>query len=218
MNPHFPRLIVLLRKEKGLSQKDAAKALEISQALLSHYEKGIRECGLDFLVKIADFYGVTTDYLLGRSASRDFAVSCEAEKNEDDDKNFKGSVYATMHKKLLISAISLLFDLLQSPALKEFANYAGMYISTALYKVFRFLYFANKSNPQGFFAVKDEQFPEIASCDMLMCEMNMRNLNIENPPEISYDGLKAQNPFAANSLFNIVRNVEMRLQNNGYGQ
>ena len=34
-----------LRKEKGLSQKEAAAGLGVSQALLSHYENGIRECG-----------------------------------------------------------------------------------------------------------------------------------------------------------------------------
>ena len=67
MNSHFPRIITLLRKERGLSQKSAAEQLGVSQALLSHYEKGIRECGLEFVVKVADFYNVSTDYLLGRS-------------------------------------------------------------------------------------------------------------------------------------------------------
>ena len=57
----FPRIITLLRKEKGLSQKQAALELGVSQALLSHYEKGIRECGLDFAVKIADYYNVSCD-------------------------------------------------------------------------------------------------------------------------------------------------------------
>jgi len=59
-----------LRTEKGLSQKDAAKDLGVSQALLSHYEKGIREFGLDFLNRAADYYKVTTDYILGRTDSR----------------------------------------------------------------------------------------------------------------------------------------------------
>lgn len=59
-----------LRKEKKMSQKEAAAGLGVSQALLSHYENGIRECGLDFLMKAADFYNVTTDYLLGRSESK----------------------------------------------------------------------------------------------------------------------------------------------------
>ena len=51
MNDAFPRIITLLRKERGLSQKKAAEELQVSQALLSHYEKGIRECGLEFVVK-----------------------------------------------------------------------------------------------------------------------------------------------------------------------
>ena len=67
MNKDFPRIITLLREEKGLSQKQAASELGISQPLLSHYEKGIRECSLDFVVKTADYYNVTCDYLLGRT-------------------------------------------------------------------------------------------------------------------------------------------------------
>ena len=41
----FNRIIKLLRTERGITQKQAAEDLHISQALLSHYEKGIRECG-----------------------------------------------------------------------------------------------------------------------------------------------------------------------------
>ena len=41
MNADFPRILTLLRKEKGISQKQAAQELNVSQALLSHYEKGI---------------------------------------------------------------------------------------------------------------------------------------------------------------------------------
>ena len=69
-NNDFPRLLTLLRKERGLSQKQAATDLKVSQALLSHYEKGIRECGLDFLLRAAEYYGVSCDYLLGRTSHR----------------------------------------------------------------------------------------------------------------------------------------------------
>ena len=64
MNSDFARIITLQRKERQISQKQAAADLGISQALLSHYEKGIRECGLGCLVKIADYYGISCDYLL----------------------------------------------------------------------------------------------------------------------------------------------------------
>ena len=66
----FCEIITETRKRRNISQKQAALELGISQALLSHYEKGIRECNLDFLVKIADYYGVTTDYLLGHSTTK----------------------------------------------------------------------------------------------------------------------------------------------------
>lgn len=54
MTTEFNRIITLLRKERGITQKQAAADLGVSQALLSHYEKGIRECGLDFVVRVAE--------------------------------------------------------------------------------------------------------------------------------------------------------------------
>ena len=64
MNTDFPRILSLLRKERGLSQKQVAQDLGIAQALLSHYEKGKRECGLSFLIKAADYYNVSTVFCL----------------------------------------------------------------------------------------------------------------------------------------------------------
>ena len=69
MNAEFAARLVRLRKERGINQKQAAAELEVSQALLSHYEKGIRECGLAFLCRCAEFYGVSTDYLLALNSS-----------------------------------------------------------------------------------------------------------------------------------------------------
>lgn len=70
MERTFAVILTQLRKESGQSQKDAATALGISQALLSHYEKGIRECGLSFIIRASEYYGVTCDYLLGRSSCK----------------------------------------------------------------------------------------------------------------------------------------------------
>ncbi len=81
----FAEVLSRLRKERGISQKRAATDLGISQALLSHYEKGIRECGLDFVIKCSGYYGVTTDYLLGVSDSRNgvdaSSISLVVDKN-----------------------------------------------------------------------------------------------------------------------------------------
>ncbi len=70
MSADFALRLTDLRHEKNLSQKEAASYLGVSQALLSHYEKGIRECKLDFIKKACDFYDVTSDYLLGLTESR----------------------------------------------------------------------------------------------------------------------------------------------------
>ena len=64
-----------LRREKGLSQRAVAADLGISQALLSHYENGAREPGLQFVCRACDYYGVTADYLLCRSDSQDAPAS-----------------------------------------------------------------------------------------------------------------------------------------------
>lgn len=82
----FAEILSQLRKERGISQKKAANDLGISQALLSHYEKGIRECGLDFVIKCSEYYGVTTDYLLGVSDNRNgvdmaFMAACDTMEN-----------------------------------------------------------------------------------------------------------------------------------------
>lgn len=65
VNCGFPKIISDLRKSRGISQKQAAIDLGVSQALLSHYEKGIRECGLDFLIRLSEYYNVSCDELLG---------------------------------------------------------------------------------------------------------------------------------------------------------
>lgn len=80
----YSERIVELRAERGLSQKAAAVDLGVSQALLSHYEKGIREFNLDFLCKIAEYYNVTTDYILGRTDSRTGLDSKVLEDKEED--------------------------------------------------------------------------------------------------------------------------------------
>ncbi len=70
MSIGFALKISSLRREMNITQKDAAAELGISQALLSHYEKGIRECNLEFVKKAAVYYNVTTDYLLGLSDTK----------------------------------------------------------------------------------------------------------------------------------------------------
>ena len=75
----FSRTLSLLRQERGVSQRTAAADLGISQALLSHYENGIREPGLAFVVRACDYYHVSADFILGRTLSREGNMLTEQE-------------------------------------------------------------------------------------------------------------------------------------------
>ena len=66
MDRTFPQTLSALRRERNISQRQAAAELNISQALLSHYENGAREPGLNFICRVCDYYEVSADYLLCR--------------------------------------------------------------------------------------------------------------------------------------------------------
>ena len=58
--------IIRLRKARKLTGQEVADAIGISYKVYQTYESGVRNAGLPVVEKLADFYGVTTDYLLGR--------------------------------------------------------------------------------------------------------------------------------------------------------
>lgn len=60
----------LLREEKKLTQSDIAKLLNITIAAYSYYENEKRDMTPDTILKLADYFGVSTDYLLGKSDIR----------------------------------------------------------------------------------------------------------------------------------------------------
>ena len=59
----------MLRLDKGLRQEDAAKELDISMSAYCRYEYGKQEPNASVLWRMADFFGVTIDYLVGRTDS-----------------------------------------------------------------------------------------------------------------------------------------------------
>ncbi len=142
MATDFSRTLSLLRQEKGVSQRKAAAELGISQALLSHYENGIREPGLPFVVRVCDYYRVSADYLLGRTLSRDGAmIDAEGLYDSSDEKGtLKGSVLATLQKKLLVNTVGLLFDLLGKLGDRRAITAAADGLGAVLYRMLRALY------------------------------------------------------------------------------
>ena len=67
-----------LRKNSKITQEQLGNAIGVSKMAISYFEKGKKSPGRESLKKIADYFGVTTDYLLGRSE--------DPELNEEEDK------------------------------------------------------------------------------------------------------------------------------------
>lgn len=122
----FSSILSQLRKERGLSQKKAASDLGISQALLSHYEKGIRECGLDFVIKCAKYYNVTTDYLLGVSESRNGISEEYLEKYPASN--------GEITKETLIQATNILLENASVSADKTYVDHVYDYYILSVYR------------------------------------------------------------------------------------
>lgn len=59
-----------LREDKDLLQKDIAEILGITQTVYSRYERGFQTIPVAHLLKLADFYDTSTDYILGRTNNR----------------------------------------------------------------------------------------------------------------------------------------------------
>ena len=220
-NSEFPRTLSLLRQEKKVSQRTAADALGISQALLSHYENGVREPGLAFVVRACDYYGVSADFLLGRTLTRDGAVIAAEELYDiSDEKNnsLKGGVLALLSKKLLVNSIGVLFGLLGKTGSREAIQAAAGYLSTAVYTVYRRLYDANPDNNPDFFSVPPRHFQAgLHEADMKCCEAELSDAlaahaKAKGPwPDMTNDALARDYPVLYQSVLQVVHNTGERV-------
>lgn len=66
---HLGELLAELRQDKGITQKELGQILCVSPGTISNYENGVHLPDAEKLVALADFFHVTTDYLLGRTSS-----------------------------------------------------------------------------------------------------------------------------------------------------
>lgn len=73
MRHEMGRRFEFCRNLTGLSQNQAAKKLGIGQSSLSAYESGDREPGMTAICRMADLYGVSSDFLLKRTDKTDLA-------------------------------------------------------------------------------------------------------------------------------------------------
>lgn len=67
------RILRELRRRKGVSQLELACELDVSQQAVSKWERGVAEPEIRFLRMLADYYGVSVDYLVGHTVTTDAA-------------------------------------------------------------------------------------------------------------------------------------------------
>lgn len=212
MNNSFPRILTALRKEQKLSQKQAAKDLGISQALLSHYEKGIRECGLEFLVRCADYYNVSCDYLLGKTSAKNKSVqiSDKAKKASKDDPG----------ETAVISALRAVFKLCDGFSRTDLKNELIKYFKLSLYKTFRILYCANGKNSGDIFSLDEKSYLAQITAKTVLCENRIVRLSngesIDSGrsapkytlPAFSADKITGENEKYAKAIIGVIEEAE----------
>lgn len=157
MTNSFARRMTELRRKKGITQKQAAASLGISQALLSHYEKGVRECGLDFLLKAASFYEVSTDYLLGK-----------------EKKETKNLTPAQQTSGMFGGAQKVIFDMIAKTADEQLLDQATDFLSLAYYRLYRLLYWGGHPAHEGPFTISEKTYRALADAGMEISEVKLQ--------------------------------------------
>ncbi|MBO6232092.1 MAG: helix-turn-helix transcriptional regulator [Ruminiclostridium sp.] len=218
MNADFPRILALLRKERHISQKAAAADLGVAQALLSHYEKGKREPGLDFLVRVADYYNVSTDYLLGRSAVTSGGIITEQDI-PDTDVPTKAKVGAnitiTLSKKLAMNSIDIIYGILGRIGDSRITGAVTSVINLTIYKVFRLIFRANKSNTQTMFEIPDIRSCHIADAGIHISEAELASIVRDSDgggSEISTVVIESEYPKQSPALLSLIKSSEAQLK------
>lgn len=229
MSESFPRILKMLRKEKHISQREAADQLGVSQALLSHYEKGIRECKLDFVVKVADYYNVSCDYLLGRSPDKNGAqimVEDIPDPEKTVDKKLRNSIMPTLNKKLLSNSLNILYDWLAKCNNKHLTSEVSAYLMLAFYKMFRIIYSSNDKNPVEMFSAPTELWDGVSDSAMFTAKANVSMLaggksygklqGIDDPELLltTAEKISEEYPLYATSVTNVIQTAESRMDIN----
>ena len=141
MREEFARNLLEARQRAGISQRAAAEALQVSQALLSHYEKGIREPGLDFVVRAAGYYKMSTDALLGQQD-----ICCPPVP------------YAQQVEQELKDAMTILLDMLNRNYDQNVYCYATVYLAEVLYELLRHFHRNSEEYDPEIYHLAEESF------------------------------------------------------------
>jgi transcriptional regulator with XRE-family HTH domain len=98
-NKNLFQIVKTLCREKGITQKELAKIIDVSPNTIKNWENNLPNG--DTLLKIADYFGVTTDYLLGRSSNK-----LLSRKNERDIQKSLKQIYDGLDDSLSLAYLN----------------------------------------------------------------------------------------------------------------
>jgi transcriptional regulator with XRE-family HTH domain len=209
MKEEFSKRLTLLRKERGITQKQAAQDLGVSQALLSHYEKGIRECGLEFVARVCEYYKVSADYLLGLSQmTGGEKLSSDLPDPANEPAANTGDLALGLGRRIVFNGLDLLY-LTAGNTNRDYVRALNNFMYLSVYKAFRALYDANPQNNRNLFMVT----PSVAAVytEAALSEQTAQMqaaLQSGDLPELGQTHIEQQYPNRAGGLLNLIKNAE----------
>lgn len=205
MKNEFSKNLYNLRMQRGWSQKETAANLGISQALLSHYEKGIRECGLDFLIKASEVFNCTTDYLLGISGTPAVTESSDADSISADLKEFPNLIKS---RDEIQDTVNILYSITARIGNPEICKNFNKYFGNSLYAELRSLeklYFhkENFSGDKDLSLINAKRKASTAYYAIIR-EMQEKNINVN----LKTIRIKDEYPIRSKAFFNLISHFE----------
>lgn len=123
------------------------------------------KCGLSFLVKTADFYDVSVDYLLGRTTNpsgADTDADSIPDIDEIEDVNrIKSNTYCLLNRKLLVNSTAVIYSLLAELNNKKISKGITDYLTIAQYNAFRKNLFLEQKQSVGYFLPRYSSYGKI---------------------------------------------------------
>ncbi len=215
MCEEFSKRLTAIRKDKKLSQKQAASDLGISQALLSHYEKGIRECGLEFIIRACNYYGVSADYLLNLSADTKGTVLGEDDMADPTSERSKGDIAIALGKKVVFNGVDMIYDIAATVKDKDLTLAINEYFFLTAYRAFRALYDSNEQNPKGFFLVDKADAANLTDAALFktMAELNRACAKCaDKAPALGQSAIEQNYAERASGILNLIKNAETKIR------
>lgn len=101
-----------LREERGLTQKELAEAIGVDRTAIAKYESGASGAKSEMLEKLANYFGVTTDYILGRTNEKTPAPVVQSESEEEEIREYLQQIKDDPSTRMM-------FDLVRGATLEE---------------------------------------------------------------------------------------------------